>query len=94
VLYALMFVLPLVGWAMLSAAPYPIVLGGGVHLPPLLSPDASTYAWLRQLHTALALLLFATVIVHLGAALLHALIRRDGVFESMAGGGGRERREK
>lgn len=30
--YALLFVLPLVGWAMLSAARYPIVLFGSLHL--------------------------------------------------------------
>lgn len=86
-LYALMFMLPLVGWAMLSAAPHPVVVAWGLQLPPLLSPDAFTYAWLRRLHTCLALILFATVVAHLGAALLHALIRRDGVFESMAGWG-------
>ncbi len=32
----------------------------------------------------LAFLLFATFLAHLGAALLHALIYRDGVFDSMA----------
>ena len=45
---------------------------------------AELRAWLRRLHTALALLLFATILLHFGAALFHALIRRDGVFESMA----------
>src|SRR5262249_31429318 len=33
-LYALMFALPLVGWAMLSAARYPIAMWGSWHLPP------------------------------------------------------------
>ena len=33
---------------------------------------------------ALILLLFATFLAHFGAALFHGLIRRDGVFESMA----------
>jgi cytochrome b561 len=84
VLYALMFALPMVGWAMLSAAPYPIVMFGSLHLPPLLSPDAMTYALLRRWHTYLAFAFFATIVVHFGAALLHALIRRDGVFQSMA----------
>ena len=84
VLYALMFALPLVGWAMLSAAPYPIVLYGALHLPPILPRDAALYAELRRLHTILALLFFATFLAHLGAALMHALIFRDGVFESMA----------
>jgi cytochrome b561 len=47
------------------------------------------YASLRQLHTDLAYLLIAVFLVHLGAALLHGLIRRDGVFESMASWGRR-----
>jgi cytochrome b561 len=84
VLYILMFALPLVGWAMLSAADYPIVLYGSLHLPPILPHDVAFYAVLRKTHTYLAFLLFATFIAHFGAALLHALIHRDGVFESMA----------
>jgi cytochrome b561 len=83
-LYGLMFALPLVGWAMLSAAHYPIVLIGPVHLPPILPHSDELYAALRPLHTALAFLLFATFLAHLSAALTHALIFRDGVFESMA----------
>jgi cytochrome b561 len=83
-LYALMLVMPLVGWGMLSAARYPVVLYGQVRLPPILPHDLFLYAWLRELHTGLAFLLFATVLVHLGAALYHGLIRRDGVFGSMA----------
>jgi cytochrome b561 len=83
-LYALMLAMPLVGWGMLSAAGYPIVLYGPLQLPPILPQSLTLYAWLRQLHTGLAFLLFATVLVHLGAALFHALIRRDGVWESMA----------
>jgi hypothetical protein len=42
------------------------------------------YAWLRNLHTDFAYLLFATFLAHFGAALYHGLVRRDGVFESMA----------
>jgi cytochrome b561 len=84
ILYVLMFALPLVGWAMLSAARYPIVLYGPLELPPILPHDAALYAVLRSVHTVLAFLLFATFIAHLGAALMHALIFRDGVFPSMA----------
>jgi cytochrome b561 len=84
VLYALMIILPLVGWGMLSAARYPIVLYGPVRLPPILPHDLTLYAWLRDLHTVLAYLLFATFLAHFGAALYHGLIRRDGVFGSMA----------
>jgi cytochrome b561 len=83
-LYVLMFALPLVGWGMLSAAGYPIVLYGPVSLPPILPHDAALYAALRELHTALAFLLFATFIGHFSGAMMHALIFHDGVFESMA----------
>jgi cytochrome b561 len=83
-LYALMFILPLVGWGMLSAARYPIVIWGPWELPPILPHDLALYAWLRPLHTDLAYLLFATFLAHLGAALFHGLIRRDGVLASMA----------
>ncbi|WP_321813221.1 MULTISPECIES: cytochrome b [unclassified Paraburkholderia] len=85
-LYALMIAMPLIGWAMLSAAGYPVVLAGAVHLPPIAPHSVTLYAWLRAAHTWLALLLFATVMMHLGAALFHAWIRRDGVFSSMARG--------
>jgi len=85
-LYGLMFALPLVGWAMLSAAAYPVTLLGGWHLPPILPHDVALYAVLRWLHTVLAFLLFAVFLAHLGAALMHALVFRDGVFESMTWG--------
>jgi cytochrome b561 len=83
-LYVLMFALPLVGWAMLSAADYPIVLFGSLTLPPILPHHPALYAVLRTAHSALAFLLFATFVAHFSGAMLHALIIRDGVFESMA----------
>lgn len=83
-LYALMLAMPLVGWGMLSAARYPIVLFGPVVLPPILPHDPMLYAWLRELHTVLAYLFFLVILAHLGAALFHGLIRRDGVLPSMA----------
>jgi cytochrome b561 len=86
-LYALMLALPLIGWTMLSAGGYPAVLWPGVTLPALVPHDAHLYAVLRSAHTYLALLLFATVLVHLAAALFHALVRCDEVFPSMAGFG-------
>jgi cytochrome b561 len=84
VLYALMFIMPVVGWGMLSAARYPIVLYGPLRLPPIFPHNLTLYAWLRDLHTDLAYLFFATFLVHFGAALYHGLVLRDGAFGSMA----------
>jgi cytochrome b561 len=86
VLYLLMAVMPLIGWAMLSAAGYPVTLYGPWHLPPIAPHNTELFAALRALHTWLAFALFATVLLHLAAALFHGLIRRDGVFSSMARG--------
>ena len=83
-LYTLMFALPLVGWGMLSAGHYPIVMFGPVHLPPILPPNPALYAFLRKTHTILAYLLFLTFLAHLGTVLFHTLIIRDGLLNRMA----------
>ena len=83
-LYALMIVMPLIGWGMLSAAAYPVVLYGNIHLPAILPQSAILHALLWDAHVYLAFAFFALVLVHVAAALFHALIRRDGVFQSMA----------
>lgn len=85
-LYALMLAMPLIGWAMLSAGGYPIVLWGGLHLPPIVPHTPALYAALRNAHSLLAYVLFATVLMHVGAALFHLWVRRDGVFQAMARG--------
>ncbi|KAB8173392.1 cytochrome b [Lysobacter maris] len=82
-LYALMIAIPLIGWAMLSAGGYPVMLGGNLRLPAIMPENALMFAWLRTAHGALAYLLLFTFLGHMGAALYHALIRRDGVFRSM-----------
>lgn len=82
-LYFLMLALPLIGWAMLSAGGYPVMLGDTLRLPPIFPTSPVAFAVLRHLHGAFAMLLFLTFLAHLGAALHHGLIRRDGVFASM-----------
>jgi cytochrome b561 len=83
-LYALMIGMPLIGWAMLSAAEYPVVLFAGVHLPQILPQSDSLHTLLWDAHFYLAFAFFALVLLHIAAALFHALVRRDGVFEAMA----------
>jgi cytochrome b561 len=83
-LYILMIGMPLLGWAMLSAAAYPIVLYGGVRLPAILPQSDSLHTLFWNAHFYLAFVFFALILMHLAAALFHALVRRDGVFEAMA----------
>ena len=83
-LYVLMIGMPLIGWGMLSAADYPVVLYGGLRLPAILPRSDSLHALLWGAHFYLAFLFFALILIHLAAALFHALVRKDGVFEAMA----------
>ena len=82
--YVLMIGMPLIGWGMLSAAAYPVVLFGGLHLPSILPQSDSLHTLLWNAHFYLALAFFGLILLHLAAALFHALIRRDGVFQAMA----------
>lgn len=88
-LYALMIAMPLLGWAMLSAASYPVVVFGSVRLPSIVAPSDHLHTLLWNAHYYLAFAFFALVLMHIAAALFHALVRRDGVFASMASVGGR-----
>ncbi|CAB3798528.1 cytochrome b [Pararobbsia alpina] len=81
--YILMIALPLIGWGMLSAADYPVVVFG-IHLPRILPHSNSLHTLLWDAHRTLAIFFFALIVLHLAAALFHALVRRDGVFRAMA----------
>jgi cytochrome b561 len=84
IFYALMIAMPLIGWAMLSAAEYPVVLFGSVHLPSILPLSPSLHTLLWHAHYYLAFAFFAIILMHVSAILFHKLIRNDGVFETMA----------
>jgi cytochrome b561 len=82
--YALMIAMPLLGWAMLSAEPYPVVLFAGVHLPSIVPVSPALHTLLWNAHHYLAFLFFASILMHVAALLFHKLVRKDGVFETMA----------
>jgi cytochrome b561 len=83
-LYALLLVQPLIGWAMLSAARFPIILVGPLHLPGIAPHNIDIYAVLRECHGVFAFLLFATFTAHMCAVLFHTLVLRDRVIDRMA----------
>ena len=83
-LYGLMIAMPLLGWAMMSAAAHPIVLFGGLRLPSILPQGDQLHTLLWAAHRWLAFAFFGLILLHVAAALFHALIRRDGVFEAMS----------
>ena len=83
-LYALMFAMPLLGWAMSSAGGYVVSLPFGGHMPPLAPQDPTLYTVLRTAHGVLGYAFFCLILAHIAGALYHAWVRRDGVFAAMA----------
>ena len=83
-LYALFFVVPLLGWAYSSAAGFPVVLFGQWPLPDLVAPDKDLAAILKNLHKLGALALGGLVVLHIAAALKHQFIDRDGLLQRMS----------
>ncbi len=81
-----MLAMPLLGWAMLSAGGMPVQLWPGTLLPALVTPSPTLYSLLHQIHQLGTWALAALVLGHIGAALLHAWVHRDGVWQAMAGG--------
>ena len=83
-LYGFMIVMPLLGLGMLWAAAYPVVLYGDIRIPALLPQSDRLHTLLWNAHVYLGFAFFALVLLHLVAGLFHALIRRDGVFGTIA----------
>ena len=83
-LYLLLFAVPLLGWAGVTAYPALITVAG-YHLPPMpwVAQNEALAKQLFAVHGTLAFVLAALVICHIAAALVHLLFKRDGVFERM-----------
>jgi cytochrome b561 len=82
-LYALLFAIPLVGWAMVSAAGHPLVYLGLWQLPDFVAKDHALHETLANVHETLAYVLLALVALHAAAALKHHFIQRDDVLTRM-----------
>jgi len=85
-LYALLFVLPVLGWINASWRGMPIVMFG-LELPQLVATRAAGWDWTGDVHALLANYLLLTLVgLHVLAALYHYFIRRDGVLQRMLPG--------
>jgi len=82
-LYVLLLVQPVMGWAATSAYGAPIIIFGAFRLPDFLAKDAALSKQLFAAHDLIGYALAALIAVHIGAALYHYVIRRDGVLQRM-----------
>lgn len=81
-LYGLLYIVPLLGWAGVTAYPALITVGG-YSLPAMPGiPKSELIAkQIFQIHGLLAITLLAIILLHVMAALNHLFIKRDGIFQ-------------
>ncbi len=81
-LYALMIVLPLLGWVLLSAEGEAIPFFG-LQLPALVDANEAFAERTQEVHVALATIGYFLIGLHAIAALFHHYVRRDNTLRRM-----------
>ena len=85
-LYLLFFAVPLLGWAYSSASGFPLVVFGVLPLPDWVPVNETLADLLKPAHRFAAYALAGLVVVHVGAALKHHFVDRDGLLSRMGFG--------
>ena len=85
-LYVLMFAVPVSGYFYTLAAGFPVVYFNLFQLPILIERNLELAETLKAVHYWLTMSLAALVVLHVAAALKHAIIDRDGTMRRMLPG--------
>ena len=82
-LYVLIIVVPVSGWLLSSAKGFQTVWFGVLPLPDLVGKNKELGDTLHEVHETLNYLMLGIVVAHIGAALKHHFIERDGILARM-----------
>lgn len=86
-MYALFFIVPVLGWTYSSATGFQVVFLGLWPLPDLVPANEALAETLKGAHAIAAWTLALLVVMHVAAAFKHHLINRDGLMQRMLPGG-------
>lgn len=81
-LYALLLLVPLMGWIGISLYPARDIFGL-FQLPALWTPNQPASTTVFFIHNVLGKIMAALIALHIAAALFHHLVRKDGVLRRM-----------
>jgi len=83
-LYGLMFLIPLSGWTLSSAAGYPVDFYFGlIRFPALVAKDKALADLAVEVHAYLGFLLIGLVFIHAAAAIKHHFVAKNDILLSM-----------
>jgi cytochrome b561 len=91
-LYALLIVVPVLGWIGVSAFPAPLPVFSLFSAPAIAPPDKELSRYALDLHSLLAFTLAALATLHVGAGIFHRNVLKDTVFNRVSFGSGRAKR--
>lgn len=83
VLYLLLIVMPVSGWAMVSAKGRAASIYGILTLPPLMDKTPALETPLEDFHATCAFILAGLIALHIGAVLYHHFILKDQILRRM-----------
>lgn len=81
-LYVLLIAMPVTGWLATAASDFPVEFFN-YRLPPLIGVDKELGALLYDVHGAMGFAILLLIVVHVAAALRHAIVKKDGVLQRM-----------
>lgn len=82
-LYVALLVMPILGWLATAAGGYPVQFFGWT-LPGLIGKDKGLSETLYSLHGLVGWVILGLIVLHIGAAMWHWLVKRDGVMARMS----------
>lgn len=82
-LYALLVVVPLAGYVRVRAGGFPIEALDALGIPPLVPRSDALAGFAKSIHFYGGRAMGILVAMHIAAALFHAIIKRDGIFQRM-----------
>lgn len=82
-LYTLLFVMPIAGYVRVRAGGFPIEALDAMGVPALVAKSETLEGFAKSVHFYGGWAIAILVAMHVGAALQHGLIKRDGVFSRM-----------
>jgi len=85
-LYALMLVMPLLGWVILSAE-VKLIPFFGLELFPLISPDKALGDQVQEVHETIGTIGYYLIGLHAAASLVHHYVYKDNTLKRMLPGG-------
>lgn len=83
-LYGLLLAIAISGYVRVTAGGFPLEVFDSLGVPRLAPRSDELAQTAKSIHSALRVPIIALAALHIGAALYHGLIRRDGILQRMA----------